>query len=87
MRAPVRVWPDPPDFQNHPCNLLHGWMDGGRKGGREEGRDGKHTTGKTNYRTEGPWAKAYTHTHTHNTYVSFCLTGRHSHGTVATHIQ
>lgn len=35
MRAPVRVWPDPPDFQNHPCNLLHGWMDGGRKGGME----------------------------------------------------
>lgn len=34
------------------------WMDGGR----EEGRDGKHTTGKTNYRTEGPWAKAHTHT-------------------------
>lgn len=40
------------------------WMDGWREEGREEGRDGKHTTGKTNYRTEGPWAKAYTHTHT-----------------------
>lgn len=27
------VWPDPPDFQNHRCNLLHGWMDEVREEG------------------------------------------------------
>lgn len=54
---------------------MDGWMEGGREGGREEGRDGKHTTGKTNYRTEGPWAKAYTHTQ-HTQHLCFFLSHR-----------
>lgn len=57
---------------------------------RERGREGRKTYHrKTNYRTEGPWAKKHTHSHTHaqplSPFLSPAQTDTHS-ATLMTHM-